>query len=868
MRNLLLILLMPLIGYSQTIISDDFSDGNFTTSPTWSGDTASFEVDTNRQLHLIDSLAGDAYLSATSGIIKNASWEFLMKMEFNPSSSNFAKVYLVSDQPDLSGPLNGYFVRIGGSSADRISLYQQSGSNTSLIAESSDDWVDLSVVEAGIKVSRDSTGFWVLTADTGGGTNYTPIDSATENTHTTSSHFGLSCTYTKTRSDLFFFDDFYLEGEIFSDTKPPKVSRAEVLSQTSLRIIFSEAVEKTTAETLSNYEVDGGIGSPVAAIHNSSDPREVELQFPQNFQNRTTYQLFADGVEDDFGNPAQDTAQFSYYQPEVGDIIINELMPDPNPVIGIPPNALPEREYVELYNRTTIPIELKGWALTVGSSVEVLPTYTLPANGYVVFTKDEGVGEFPSGLPIVGLDMSAVALTNSGNTVSLEAPSGLLVNSLSYTDDWYADPNKDGGGWSLELIDPDNRCGGRNNWRASEDPIGGTPGLPNSVLGSNPDTLAPAFARIAIPGDSSIVVYFTETVDDTILRDMATYRIQPALPLDSIHLLAPAFDRVELFFAEEIDPQSIYELSLTNLPFDCSNNQMLGDTLIFTIPARPEVGEILINEILFNPPAGGSDFVEIYNNSDKLFDLSKLRLANYDAALQTVVNLKEISEESFLLEPGRYMAFTNDAGFLLDNYTVKIPANLLETAESLPGMSDGEGSIAVVTSDLTTMVDRFEYTDDLHLAVLDDDEGVSLERISFDKPTSDDDNWQSAAATAGYATPGHENSQYGRPQPSGEISLEPKVFSPNQDGYRDVLNIVYNFKNANNILSISIWSPEGYEVRKLQESVNVSQTGFFTWDGTNANGQLQNSGIYIVVLEYFNQNGDSEVMKETCVLSR
>lgn len=867
MRKALTILLLPLFSYGQLVITDDFSDGNFTSAPAWSGNDSLFKVDANQQLQLQDTMSREAYLNTPSGISFNASWEFYCRMEFNPSSSNFCKVYLLSDQPDFSGPLNGYYVRMGGSSSDRVSLYRQTGNTSSLIVETTDDWLNSNTAEARVKVTRDSSGLWVLAVDTSGGTNYSPIDSAVENSHRSSAWFGVHCTYTVTRSDKFFFDNFLLSGDVFVDNQPPEISQVEVVNSTSLDLTFIEALEKSSAEDISNYVVNGNIGLPLSASVNSTDKRVVHLQFGTAFANRTLYRLIADGVEDLHGNSALDTVYFSYYRPEAGDVIINELMVDPTPIVGLPPDALPEREYIELWNRSGLPVDLADWTLIAGSSEEVLPPFTLSPDSYVVLTKDEGVNEFPAGLPLIGLDMSSVALTNSGNTVSLEAPAGDVISVVSYTDGWYGDPAKDDGGWALELIDPENRCGGMANWKASVSSAGGTPGVQNSVFGANPDTTAPQFERVAITGDSSVMVYFSETVDDSLLRETGNYRIEPSLSVSSVEPVPPEFDRAELFFATAIDPETIYQFSLVDYPQDCSNNTMHPDTLVFTIPARPEQGDILINEVLFNPPTGGSDFVEIYNNSDKIFDLAKLRLGNFDPAFMTVDDPKMISEESYLFEPGRYLALTYDAGFLLQHYVARYPANIIQTAESLPSMDDKEGSIAVVTSDLTVITDYLQYQDDMHLAVLKDDDGVSLERLSFEKPAADDDNWQSAAATAGFATPGYQNSQYSRPQPKGEIGLEPKVFSPNQDGYHDLLHIVYNFPDPNNVISISIWSPEGYEVVKLQESVSVSQQGFFSWDGMNMRGQLVNSGIYIVVVEYFNQNGNSEVIKASCVVS-
>jgi hypothetical protein len=866
MLRTVILLLLPSALWCQITIVDDFSDGDYANMPTWSGDTV-FEVDTAFELHLNDVAAGGAYLSTNSAIIDDATWQFYARMEFNPSSSNYFKVYLVSDRADVSGNVNGYYVRVGGSSADRISLYRQSGGTSSLVAESTDDWVDLNAVEVGIKVTRDSSGFWVLYADTAGGTNYTAIDSAFDNTHSISTYFGLECTYTSTRSDKFFFDNFHLSGKAFSDTKSPEINEVQVINSTSIDVLFTESVTKVSAETLVNYSIDNGIGQPVSAVLDN-DEFTVHLTLASPLLSRQQYQLNIDGISDLYNNLAKDSIDFSFYIPALGDIIINELMIDPNPVIGIPPNALPEREYVEVYNTTAFPISLENWTLEVGSSIELLPQISLPGGGYVVFTKDEGVSEFPSGLPIVGLDMSSVALTNSGNTVSLFAPGNVVISSVAYTSDWYKDENKEGGGWSLELIDPENRCGGSSNWAASTSISGGTPGLPNSILGSNPDTLAPAFNRISILGDSTIMVFFSESVSDSVLLNPANFWIDPPLNISNLQLVPPAFEGVKVHFEEPIDPAIVYQFSLFNFPQDCSNNQMRADSLIFTIPAIPEEGEILINEILFNPISGGSDFVEVYNNSNKIFDLSKLRFGNYNSTFNTAENLKQITEESYLFEPGRYLVFSNNPSFITSNYNVKEPLNLIKPTESLPSMDDSEGSISVVTSDLIRVIDYFEYEDDMHIASLRDKEAVSLERVSFTKSTMDRDNWQSAASTAGYGTPGYINSQYYSPQNSGNITLEPRVFSPNQDGYNDLLKILYDFPNPNNVVSVGIWSSDGYEVVKLVNARSVSGSGFFTWDGVDDSGMLMNSGIYIVVVEYFHENGTSGMLKETCVLSR
>jgi len=149
-----LVFLLNTIFYSASAqISDDFSDGNFTDNPVWVGETSRFMVNPEGQLQQnAASEAGQSYLSISSEIIDNAEWNFYVKLEFNPSSNNYLDIYLVSDAMDLTGPVNGYYVRIGNTE-DEISLYKQLGdkSSSQKIIDGQDDRVDVSLVELNIK---------------------------------------------------------------------------------------------------------------------------------------------------------------------------------------------------------------------------------------------------------------------------------------------------------------------------------------------------------------------------------------------------------------------------------------------------------------------------------------------------------------------------------------------------------------------------------------------------------------------------------------------------------------------------------------------------------------------------------------------
>ena len=220
MKKLLLILLcLPMIGFGQ--FTDNFSDGDFTNNPIWMGDVGSFEVDTNDKLHLNDSIANTSSLVTQSQVIVNGEWIFNVRLDFSPSMSNYAKVYLISDMIDLSASLNGMYVKIGGQSGsvDDISLYTQSGTNSNEIIDGTAGLLS-NDPDVRVKVTRDALGNWELFLDTNG--VFFTQGIAFDNSITSSDYFGVYCKYTVTRSKKFWFDDFNVSGNttIYGCTDP------------------------------------------------------------------------------------------------------------------------------------------------------------------------------------------------------------------------------------------------------------------------------------------------------------------------------------------------------------------------------------------------------------------------------------------------------------------------------------------------------------------------------------------------------------------------------------------------------------------------------------------------------------------------
>ena len=174
MKRLLLFFItaFPLLGFSQ--VTDNFSDGDFTTNPSWTGDGAEFIVNGTQQLQLNNTITGASYLSTPNSISLNTAieWRMFVKQTFSGSSSNFGRVYLISDQADLEGSLNGYYLQFGEAlSNDAIELFKQSGNTSASVARGTNAQI-VNSFAVGIKVTRDAAGLWNLFVDASGGNTY------------------------------------------------------------------------------------------------------------------------------------------------------------------------------------------------------------------------------------------------------------------------------------------------------------------------------------------------------------------------------------------------------------------------------------------------------------------------------------------------------------------------------------------------------------------------------------------------------------------------------------------------------------------------------------------------------------------------
>lgn len=208
---------------------DNFSDGNFTTNPTWTGTDTKFSILSGLLKLKAPAVSETAYLSTPSASINNASWEFLVTISGGTSSANYTDVYLVSDAAILTSSLNGYFVRIGNT-ADEVALYQQTGTTKTKIIDGLDGRVNQTLANIKIKVARDVNGAWQLFTDATN-SGYVLEGSVINADIFSSAFFGVVCAYSATRSNDYGFDDFVVTGDPYVDPSQPAEYKDVIITE-------------------------------------------------------------------------------------------------------------------------------------------------------------------------------------------------------------------------------------------------------------------------------------------------------------------------------------------------------------------------------------------------------------------------------------------------------------------------------------------------------------------------------------------------------------------------------------------------------------------------------------------------------------
>ncbi|PIQ48913.1 MAG: hypothetical protein COW03_07525 [Cytophagales bacterium CG12_big_fil_rev_8_21_14_0_65_40_12] len=635
--------------------------------------------------------------------------------------------------------------------------------------------------------------------------------------------------------------------DITPDTNAPLVSSISVESEQQLKLIFNESMDATSV-VASAFSFSNGLQVANLQILDVF-AKEILINLSTQITRGIVNTLTVAGVRDCEGNIISTTNLDFYMGDEPGfqELIITEIMANPSPSQG-----LPNVEYLELYNTSNRIISVSGLILSDGTSATTLSSYNIYPNQYLILAPNNDKVEMEAYGDVLGVN-NWPSLNTNGDEVSLYSGSQ-EIHTVIYDLSWYRTTAKSAGGFSLELIDINYPCVGQPNWNASSASIGGTPGAFNSVNASNPDLIGPSLIDAVALNSTQLKLTFDEKLSRASVESN-NFTINQGITVQSVNLSVDGKE-VIIDLGSAIQSNTAYQIQVENV-VDCSGNLILADAKEATVVIAVEavVSNILINEILFDPRAGGVRFVELYNNSNKYINLKDWRL-------EGVSNDRVISTADVIFAPFTYKTITTDATILKNQYANTDLASIV-VISTLPSLPSDQGSVAIV-SKTGIEVDQFDYSEDYHSPLLNSVDGVSLERIRLSAPTNDANNWQSASSQVGFATPGLENSQFqSTPTAAAIFNVEPKAFAPDVVGGANFTSINFDFERSGNVLTVSIYDANGNLVKEVSQNTLVGATGFFRWDGTTTTGEKARLGYYLILIQIIDPSGKVSLQKET-----
>ena len=841
------LLIMPFSCLSQ--VWDDFSDGDFTQNPAWSGTTTLFKINNDYQLQLDAESVGNAELFCAEPVsgFGDMEWHFWLREAFAPSANNYSDIYLCDN----------YFLRFGeAGSNDVVELRRVDGTGSVSVCRGTDTFI-ASSFSAFFKVTRDMQGLWKIFVDKSGNDGYTVEAQGVDDACQISGHFGIKVTFTSGNAKKVYLDDVYF-GPLIVDTQPPSLISLTVLKYNKIQLDFDEPVDETDALNHENYHINA-LGAPMYAEYYASNHACVILSYSKTIEENIEYTLTINEIQDLEGNVATNIHYlFIHNVVHENDVVINEIMSDPEPVVGLSP-----LEYIELFNTTEHPIKLLNWTLIIGTNEKLITQdIEIQPLGYLVLCKDTSMEMLSQYGDCLGF--ASFSIANSGVYIALSNEESMMISDVEFSLAWYRDDDKTDGGWSLEQINPFSPCAGAINWRASCHHNGGTPGARNSVYAEN--LVQPRVDYVNVLNDSVIQLVFDQKMNRDALVDIENYTVSEfdAHPTDAF-LDDGKTDRVTLQFGQSFLFHNIYKIIVFRL-FSCSGTPLPdGYSCEFGLQGMAARGDVVINELLFDPISPATDYMELFNNSDKVLNISDMQIGAVKTSFPNPpdTTIKNICTENRQLLPGHYVLLTTKPSAIAEQYECS-PENFVEM-ESFPSYPNSGATATLFFNG--QLIDCMSYTDKSHYPLLAETKGVSLERVSPSIDGDDPDNWHSSMASL-HGTPGSQNSVFIENEDvKADIEIVPPVFSPDGDGFDDVTTINLNDVGNDYTAKIHIFDSRGKPVKTLVNCKNIAYQSRFVWNGLDDNGSIVPIGIYVIFVEVFDLQGDIKRFKKAVVVA-
>lgn len=523
------------------------------------------------------------------------------------------------------------------------------------------------------------------------------------------------------------------------------------------------------------------------------------------------------------------------------EIALSEIMADPNPS-----NGLPECEYIELYNKGTKDLVEISFYLADTKDTIPLHVENWKAGEYIVVCHKNYRNAWPETIRMIPVN-KMLSLGNEGDTLSvlsfLKSPLDKIDYSLKMLP-----KEKVEGGYAYTKIKDTWYCNSKYSWQASNQAMGGSPGIQNESMEEYP------LPKLQVTNYSLKENIITLTLNENI-KPSEEFIIENSLG----ELLNYTLNEIgDLLISLN---KSLDEGALDFIKLHYTNCMGMSLDTILQIHQKyaPKQGDILISELLFNPEPNGYDFIEVYNASDKTINIHDLTLFNgkEKIAIREVVPLKSNNQ---YIQPKSYRVFSLNTEDISNRYSVPYKEHLIQV-NKIPSLPDEEGIISILdTNEL--LIDQFVYHKNMHYTWLDNTEGRSLERKVLEYEYRDRSNWASASDNIGKASPTGINSQYKEKEEesTGSFWLSKKLIKPYSGKEGSELELHYNIEGETVFMNVKLFSVSGSFISEVMHGLSIRNSGMVKWDLAN-NGKLVPAGTYILSIECYTEKGKNQQYK-------
>ncbi len=549
-------------------------------------------------------------------------------------------------------------------------------------------------------------------------------------------------------------------------------------------------------------------------------------------------------------------------------VILSEIMFDPS-------GSEYYDEFIEIYNTSeTDTVDLSGWQISDGTGSDFIIAHfegTKLAPGQFAVILDPGYftssDQYDSLIPENALILTIDNSTFGSGGLSNSTPETIiLINSAGDTVARYMYSIDNEPGHSdekIQMTDDDSP----DNWANSKQE-NGTPGFRNSVSPLNFDLQLASILFSPLKPNRNQTITANVSVKNCGIYPIANFHVSLFVDVD----LDGFYSENELFvssenFLTDLQPNDSLQFALqfflnrsgvfsTAAILKTTNDENpFNDSLFTRLAINFSASDVVINEIMYAPFSGSSEWIEIYNRLPFSINLQEWTLSDQDSSERAILSMIpfEIPSQSYALVAADSSVISE---FNLSN------ANVL-VLKDFPGLNNNGDAIFLFDAN-NNVIDQVNYLPDWG-----GETGVSLERINPDISSRDSSNWASCVAPAG-ATPGARNSIFvEKLSEQATLSISPNPFSPDGDGRDDVTIIQYNLPFNLSRVNISIFDSRGRLIRTLTDNQPSGTTGSLIWDGRDNFGHVCRVGIYIVLMEAIHyQQGVVKKMRRAVVVAK